>query len=414
MPTRSKAKATKPNTDETHADPDQDTRIPGPFPEMLEEYQDNINERFKNLFATEDEDVDVKVQLRRTEPTGTLKCQRTGFSLRIDGPLGWLPPYLDDYETYITDRWGGGTFLAQRRESGKITKNEYVIIASRPPKIFDPESSPASQQSPPTPPAAPEPAMTGGGRVVNIDGADFDLDEDDRKLMRQVIKWNQLQKIINPPPPPAPSPPQELNAIMLEFLMKTATKPQPNPLEAITTLTGLIGTVRELLPEGGGGAAGWADIVNNAITQVGKIVDKSPLLPAGKPGIIHREVKQLTAPDNGAPIENTQQPEIQEDEMRMDPRQLAANAIANINASFRKTKPLPVDQMVEALDFALDLDQETRAKIATFKQALMNMASLEMEPFFEDFPEREAAYHEYFEQVFDEFVRPDREMKTLS
>lgn len=406
------AKTTDPQTDPA---PDQDTGELDPFlPEMIEEYQENINDRFRNLTAAaEDEDVVVRVQLRRTEPTGTMKCPRTGLNIKVDGPLEWLPGWLQDYESYITDRYGGGTFLAQRRENGQIVTNDYFVIASRLPKIYDPEHSAAVSgvsQPPATPPAAPQSAEAGASRLANIGGLDVDLDQDDRDLMRQVVKWSQIQKIVNPPPPP---PAQDLNPIIFEALLKLMDRPQQNPLEAVTTLTGLIETVRPLLSEGGSSAAGWADVINNAVSQVGKIVEKTGRLPVARPGLPAPEVRRLPAPTNGEQPENAEHPQIQEELMRNDPRQLAAQAIANINASFRRTKPIPADQMVEALDFALNLDRETRATICKYKQALLNMAMLEMDGFFEDDAERETAYEKYFEQVFDEFVRPDREQKTF-
>lgn len=413
MPAKRTTRQNQSAPEKDHPSADSDPGSPDTIPEMVDDYQEDINERFRNLFANEDEDIDVRVQLRRTEPTGTLTCPRTGVKLKIDGPLEWLPPFLQDYESHITERYGGGTFLAQRRENGQITKNEYIIIASRSPKVYDPDVKAVPSTEQPTPPVSQEnPPRTGGGPKVNIEGADFDLDEDDQKLMRQVLKWHQIREIINPTPPAQP---RDINPAILEALLSRLDRPQPNPLEPVQILGSLIETVRPLLSEGGGGAAdGWATVLNNAVTQVGKLVEKSSRLPAARPGLASTEPARLPAPANGDQPDKAEQPNIQEEPMRNDPRQLAANAIANINSSFRKTTPIPVDQMVDALDFALDLDQETRATVGKYKQEIVNMATLEMEAYFEEHPDKEDAYREYFEQVFDEFVRADREVKTIS
>jgi len=94
-------------------------------------------------------------------------------------------------------------------------------------------------------------------------------------------------------------------------------------------------------------------------------------------------------------------------------RELAGLAIQTIVTSFRLQPPIPVDRVVAMLDSSVSMSKEQRAELLPFKQVLFDLAETQLEEDFSAEVKKRESFQAYFYAVFDEFVRPDREVVAL-
>lgn len=346
-------------------------------------------------FFTEETDGNVVVQLQRTSPDIVIQDPETGAEIRTAGYCEDLPAGLPSYQNYIKRRYGGGTYRVQKRVAGRIAKQRYVHIQGKP--VLEP---------PPPDPLTPSnqalPAEEFDG--VNIGGSDGEW-------MRRMERLIAMKKVLAEPAPP-PTIDQGLLQTLLNVLIEQKT---PDPVAQVQTVTSLIASLKEITPESNTGAS-MTDILNTAVKTVGQLLVSSPrkALPVGSIPVIHRPQAGKSVANNAVPDgQQTTQEEI--DQMSQTPqiRELAGLAIQTIVTNFRLRPPKAADRVVAVLDSSLGMDKEQRAGLLPFKQVLFDLAEAQLEEDFSAEIERRESFQAYFDAVFDDFVRPDREVVAL-
>lgn len=346
-------------------------------------------------FFVEEAEGNVIVQMRRILPDITVHDPETGADIRTAGYCEDLPPGLSSYQDYIKRRYGGGTYQVQKRVAGRIAKQRNVLIQGKP--ILD---------QPPTEPLSPasDPLPTEIVDDINIGGTDGDW-------MRRMERLMAMKKVLAEPAPP-PSIDQGLLQTLLTFILGQKT---PDPLTQVQTVTSLIASLKEITPETSTGAS-VTDILNTAVKTVGQLLISSPrkALPVGSLPVIHRP--QIGKPPGAPPFSDGQQTTPEEiNQMSQTPqtRELAGLAIQTIVTSFRLQPPIPVDRVVAMLDSSVSMSKEQRAELLPFKQVLFDLAETQLEEDFSAEVKKRESFQAYFYAVFDEFVRPDREVVAL-
>jgi|GEM_PF-3631428 len=346
-------------------------------------------------FFTEETEGNVVVQMQRILPDVTIVDPETGVEIRTAGYCEDLPAGLPSYQNHIKRRYGGGTYRVQKRVAGRIAKQRYVHI----------QGKPILEQPPPDAPTLsnqPLPAEEFDG--INIGGSDGDW-------MRRMERLIAMKKLLDGPAQP-PAIDQNLLQTLLGFLIEQKT---PDPIAQVQTMAALFASVKDLMPDSSTGAS-MADILNTAVKTVGQLLVTSPrkALPVGSMPVIHRT--QIGKHVDNSAVSDGQQTTPEEiDQMSQPPqiRELAGLAIQTIVTNFRLQPPKSADRVVAVLDSSLGMDREQRVALLPFKQVLFDLAEVQLEEDFSADPKQRESFQAYFDAIFDDFVRPDREVIAL-
>jgi len=352
------------------------------------EEDDGEPDPFEGLFIDFEEN--IRVTLERQEP-------ESFNDQRIDGYLEDLKPGLNSYESYIAGKYGGGAYQVTKRQSGRfVTRRNFRI--SGPPKLT-PITPTKSEEK------LPEETVEG----VNIGG-------DDKQFLRRIERFAQIQHLLNPPQEKQ----TDINAVLLEHILRKSEPP-----DITGTIQNIASLAEALKSMAGGDGAGagttWLDIVNQGISAFTKFVDKSSPLPSGaqvRPGQIPAIPRPVSGQIPDLSVENNQENNGEKEELNQMPRiqsneELAQIAVANIVSGWRLEPPKEPDRIIRFFDQALKLDTKTRTLLKPYKDYLFDCAELQLEQDFAEAPEKREDFKTYFDQVFDEFVNPEREVKVL-
>jgi len=346
-------------------------------------------------FFTDEAEGNVVVQMQRILPDVTIVDPETGVEIRTAGYCEDLPAGLPSYQNYIKRRYGGGTYRVQKRVAGRIAKQRYVHVQGKP--ILD---QPPAEHS--TSPDKPLPTEDFDG--VNIGGSDGEW-------MRRMERLMVMKKFLAEPAQP-PAIDQGLLQTLLNVLIEQKT---PDPVAQVQTVATLIGAIKDITPDSNTGAS-MTDILNTAVKTVGQLLVSSPrkALPVGSMPAIRRT--QIDKPVVNNAVSDGQQATPEEiDQMSQTTtiRELAGLAIQTIVTNFRLQPPKSADRVVAVLDSSLGMDKEQRVELLPFKQVLFDLSEAQLEEDFSAEPKQRESFQAYFDAIFDEFVRPDREVVAL-
>lgn len=361
---------------------------------------------FETLFAP-DAGGAVVVQLRRDWPDRLID-PKTGQEIKVSGYLEDLPPNIDSYEAYIQARYGGGNYLAQKKVAGRIRTQAAI-------KIAGPSRFPSDISSQPTTSEPPAPkTLTPGGPAFMVDGVPIPLSGPFEDVIRFAISLKALKQFFPDPPPP-----RDINDTLLAFALKGNAAPDLGKLveqftavsEALHSLPGAAGD--------GGGEMNWAGLLAKAVDTIPALIAQAQNTRRA-PALTPPTVRPVAGVHPGALPENvpenpTVQPAKEENlmPMQLTLKDKAQVAVAHLVSGFLPESPSSATDMVALLDNVLELDRESRAKLVGFKTMLWTLAKGQFCEKFESGPELIAEFQAFFDQVFDEYVRADREVRLL-
>jgi len=344
-------------------------------------------------FFADEQDGNVIVQLQRISPDIVIQDAETGAEIRTAGYCEDLPSGLTSYRAYIKHRYGGGTYRVQKRVAGRITKQRYEHIQGKP--ILD-------QPVPETSVVEPLPSE-------HVDGVDIGGTDD--QWMKRMERLLSMKKILEPSAP-TPAIDHNLLRTLLNVIIEQKT---PDPVAQVQMMASLISSVKELIPDQSSGAS-MTDILNTGLKTVGQLLISSPrrTLPIGSTPVLDRP--QVGNNVDMSSVSNDQQITKERiDQMSQAPqiRELAGLAIQTIVTCFRLEPPKPAERVVPMLDSSLGMTKEQRSDLLTYKQVLFDLAEAQLEEDFSSESQKRPEFKSYFEAIFSEFVRADREVLTL-
>lgn len=368
--------------------------------------KDNDIDPFAALFAGFDPDQHY-VNVTRLEPK---EFQGT----HIRGYLERILPGVD--EEYLKDRFGGGKFMLQKKNN-----DDHVIVATRFLEIAGLPKVPLPVASAPTDEEAGHDPV-----VVNIGGVKMPYTENIAIMERMMLFVKALNAAFREPP--------DINETLMKLLVERPQ--QPDMLDSIHKLK----DVSELFHQKGGGGDGMYGVIQTAIAEAGGVIQKmlTPGLAkipvagrrAGPGGGPSPGLTLAARPVNGSgrvapitdirpgeqPTAETENPEQETDTMS---QQQAILAIAStIVKCWRLDPPLEVNKVVNLIDMILNLaDAAPRAALVTqYSGTVTDICETEL---VEDWTDPETtvgkrdAFGEFCKAIFEEYGRPDREVKLL-
>lgn len=368
--------------------------------------KDNDIDPFAALFAGFDPDQHY-VNVTRLEPK---EFQGT----HIRGYLERILPGVD--EEYLKDRFGGGKFMLQKKNN-----DDHVIVATRFLEIAGLPKVPLPVASAPTDEEAGHDPI-----LLTIGDVKIPYSENLATMERMMILVKALKAAFPEPP--------DINETLMKLVLE---RPQsPDMLDTIYKLK----EVSEVFHQRGGGGEGLYGVISTAIDQAGGVIQKmlTPGLAkfpiAGRtsgrhPGL-SLDAGAASRPVNGSgqvapvtdirpgeqPAAETENPEQEAEAMS---QQQAVLAIAStIVKCWRLAPPMEVKKVVNLVDMILQLSQAApRAALVTqYSEIVTDIAETEL---VEDWTDPETtvgnrdAFGEFCKAIFEEYGRPDREVKLL-
>ncbi len=364
--------------------------------------KDNDIDPFAALFADFDPDQHY-VNLTRLEP-------KEFQGMPLSGYLEHILPGVD--EEYLKDRFGGGKFMLQKKNNDdhKIVATRFLQIAGLP-KVPLPVAS------------APTDEGTGHDPILlTIGDVKIPYTENLATMERMMILVKALKAAFPEPP--------DINETLMKLVLE---RPQsPDMLDTIYKLK----EVSEVFHQKGGGGEGLYGVISTAIDQAGGVIQKmlTPGLakfpvagrragPSPGPTLAARpvngsaQVAPITDIRPGEqPAAETENPEQEADNMS---QQQAILAIAStIVKCWRLVPPLEVNKVVNLIDMILNqADAAPRAALVNqYSGTVTDICETEL---VEDWIDPETtvgnrdAFGEFCKAIFDEYGRPDREVKLL-
>jgi hypothetical protein len=383
--------------DEGDADPD--------FELLSEVVRDD---GFSSLF---DNQTDHRVDVTRISPEeykGDL----------VKGYCGKLGPG-DTLET-IRQRYGGGKFKLNKRSNttGKILLTATVDVAGAP-VVVTPSTDPPS--------ASPEASRSGSTMTsiapiapVQIDVAGTKLTlpasmADQFQYMQNVILWTKAVAMLFP----APADP---NMELLSLFLKGRNDTSNDPIEVLLKLRTAF---PDLFERSDVGSANWISVIQEAIKQAGGVLSamstaRQPV--RALPSVVRASsMPQLSAPKT-EPVTATDSEPAAEPAAEMEPIlnpqptawQIGLAMLAEIVKAFRLEPPKEETRVVALLDQCFQLDADRRQILLAFRETGFDWCEGQLEDVFAEAPGQRGEFRRYYEQIFTEYTRADREARFVA
>jgi len=364
--------------------------------------KDNDIDPFAALFAGFDPDQHY-VNVTRLEPKEFQGTQIRGYLERI-------LPGVD--EEYLKDRFGGGKFMLQKKNN-----DDHVIVATRFLEIAGLPKVPL--------PVTTAPTDEGTGHdpiVLSIGGVNIPYTENLATMERMMILVKALKAAFPEPP--------DINETLMKLVLERPQ--QPDMLDTIYKLK----DVSEMFHQKAAAGDGLYGVISTAIDQAGGVIQKmlTPGLAkipiAGRPPGRSPGPTVAARPVNGSgqvapitdirpgeqPAAETENPEQEADTMSQ--QQVVLAIASTVVKCWRLVPPMEVKKVVNLIDMMLQQDQAApRAALVTqYSETVTDIAETEL---VEDWTDPEttvgnrAAFGEFCKAIFEEYGRPDREVKLL-
>lgn len=360
---------------------------------------DSDLDKFEILKQNLDSD-DVRVILRRLQPEMIDDVEIKGYL--EDMPIA----EVERFESYIKNKYGGGKYQIEQRVEGRYRFRGELDIAGRP-------LMPAIKNDEP-----PHSASLGETdyKGVNIGGTWKEFED-------RFLRLKAIERMFQEEKPPVPA---DINSVLLTHILS-----QSKPQDISTQLQNLsmINEIATTLSPNGGGGGGDISILSllqEAVKAVGKIAqNRSQPPPRPAPGIVQANMRELSGETvdgiRKIPGENeasskliTERNEEGSESMSTkDPRQIANVAVSNMVASYIADPETTPAQMAMILDNVIDIDDDIKNKLIDFKGLLLSLAKQQLAEHIADDPSIKADFEQFFNNCFDEFINPEREVKKL-
>jgi hypothetical protein len=332
----------------------------------------------------------------------------------VKGYCGKLGPG-DTFET-IRQRFGGGKFRLSKRSNttGKILLSATVDVAGAP-VVVTPSTDPPS--------ASPE-ASRAVSTITSI--APVQIDVNGTKLtlpsglaeqfqyMQGVILWTKAVASIFPAPV---DPNMELLGLLVKGRQDTANDP-------IEMLSKLRTAFPDLFERSDVGSPNWISVIQEAIKQAGTVLGamsagrQAPLILPGSSR--PNPVAQLSAPKTEpgvAPDSESAAVPVAELETVLNPQptawQIGLAMLAEIVKAYRLEPPKEASRVVALLDQCFQLSSDRRQILLAFRQTGFDWCEGQLEDVFAEQPGQRAEFDRYYEEIFTEYTRADREARFV-
>ena len=364
--------------------------------------KDNDIDPFAALFAGFDPDQHY-VNVTRLEPK---EFQGT----HIRGYLERILPGVD--EEYLKDRFGGGKFMLQKKNN-----DDHVIVATRFLEIAGLPKVPLPVASAPTDEEAGHDPI-----LLTIGDVKIPYSENLATMERMMILVKALKAAFPEPP--------DINETLMKLVLE---RPQsPDMLDTIYKLK----EVSEVFHQKGGGGEGLYGVISTAIDQAGGVIQKMMTPGLAKFPVAGRVPGRVAGPTmdsrpvNGSgrvapitdirpgeqPATETENPE--QEAGIMSQQQVVLAIASTVVKCWRLVPPMEVKKVVNLIDMMLQQDQAApRAALVTqYSETVTDVAETEL---VEDWTDPETtvgnrdAFGEFSKAIFEEYGRPDREVKLL-
>jgi hypothetical protein len=250
----------------------------------------------------------------------------------------------------------------------------------------------------PNPPAAPGTAAVQIGNETKIEGIPIGgSDTEFAKTMERIA----LIRAAFPQQ-------QDVNSQIMQLVISLIGK-QSSGLD-LNGIVGLIGSMRELIPEGGQAEGGTTvlDLVKEGIKAFQQYLETvGKARPAAAPGTAPAKTVQ-TAPQIAAPAPQKPAPDAPEiakgENEGMSITQVAEKACSAIVSGFMADPQQTPTEIAGVLEVTLPLDKTTKPILNTFKDKLKAAAINTLNAEYEVEPAEIERFRLFFDQVFDIFV----------
>lgn len=359
----------------------------------------------------------VIVQIDRLHPE-EWRDHTSGMIIPIAGYCGQVPGGQPSILDYVMRNWGGGTYKITQKKNGRFGY-QATFRVSGPPLVTLNQPGPAP--APPATPAAPAPSNPPTAPVsgtVDIDGIPVGVE--DAAFYRQLRQIIVLKSML---PNPAP---QDVNAVLLQYILKDKTG--PDPLGQLDTLTEMIERVRGIFPAeaGAGESSSTLDKALNMLLQMiaagqagnRNLPPRRPALPAPARTTAIAAPETATTPVPARPADGPAAGPSPEDHPKItpitpilgdeamtkfSPQQLAQAAVAIVCTAY--LNGVPENDLVDALDVQLPpMDADTKNMIRSKEKLLYNLALTQVQLDSEETD----GFSVYFHQVLYRYTDPER------
>lgn len=336
--------------------------------------------------------------------------------------VGWLDDVEPGmFEPYIREHYGGGQYRLNKR-----SRKDGQISASC---TFDLPGFPKVSSA-----ANPTAAVEGQGAtepvMLTVDGVQVPYTGDLQKFADFMMLMKGIKSVFPDPPPP----PADINAGLLELVLKKDTT---DPLDTIRTLK----EASDLFGGAGQTGSNVYDLINTAIQQAGPVIQamaspdvrrlakSAPLIPGAGPG--NGSGKRLgavpvKAGDQAGQVTDItpQDPQAAEDEPSteergfMSQRDLILAVVSTIVSCWKLDPPKTAQETVRMVDLVLQQGEPTlRQTLADmYKDTIFDICETQLS---EDWSldgstvGNRKDFGQFFIAVFGEYARPDREVLAL-
>jgi hypothetical protein len=363
------------------------------------------DESFASLFDNlEDSRVDV-IRISPEEYKGDL----------VKGYVGKLGPG-DTLET-LRQRFGGGKFRLNKRSNstGRIQARATVDVAGAPVvtnTATDPPSLSPENIRPGGIPATPVTVEVAGQKIQLPVGL-----ADQFAMMQAVVLWTKSIQQIFPNP-------TDINQNLLALLLEKRETATGDPIEMFVKLKTAF---PEMFDRSDVGSANWLSVLQEAIKQAGGVLAAmgGQRLPGVRPAVIPAGApapsRALPAPSPTIDLEPEIQPAVEaaaEPEVSLTPQptpfQLGMAMLAEVVKQFRLEPPKEEPRVVALLDQLFQLPADRRQVLLAFKDTGFDWCEGQLEDVFAEDPRQRDEFKRYYENIFTEFTRSDREAKFLA
>lgn len=340
----------------------------------LPESKNSIDE-FADLFESTD-GIPFVVRLFRKEP-------EVWQGITIKGYLCELEPgtTLDA----IKKRYGGGCYNVDKRDlRGHFIARHSFEISPFIPKVEDDNG----RRSTAVIPLSEQP-------MIDVQGVKIPVGQ--TEAIQQLVLWT---KAVNVMFPQTLDPNSQLLATLID-IVREKSAPPGDPLDLLAKLRMAVPEIFERPSDG----SSLYSVLQEAIRQAGSVLTGARVLP-GKAKLLQGTPSRVGKAD---PVSSELTPNNEEP--------MADNTLmlmlGEVIKAFRLDTPKEPHRVVAMLDLLFPMKKEDRVKIKQVRETAFDIAENQLVEDFAENPELREQFQQYYDQVFDSFVDPERVVASL-
>jgi hypothetical protein len=343
-------------------DPHVDVIVHESSPESVDEFAD--------LFDSTD-GVPFVVRLFREEP-------EVWQGVTIKGYICELEPGTT--LEAIKKRYGGGRYKVDKRNAlGRIIVRRSFDVSPFVPKMENDDG----KRSTAVIPLAEQP-------MIDVQGVKIPVGQ--TEAIQQLVLWT---KAVNVMFPQTLDPNSQLLATLID-IVREKSAPPGDPLDLLAKLRMAVPEIFERPSDG----SSLYSVLQEAIRQAGSVLTGARVLP-GKVKLLQGTPSRVGKADpvSSEPTPNNEEPMADNTLMLM---------LGEVIKAFRLDPPKEPPRVVAMLDLLFPMKREDRVNIKQVRERAFDIAENQLSEDFAENPELREQFRQYYDQVFDTFVDPER------